>query len=246
MWEHDDDPPTPVDPWAVPDEPTVTLPVPEPGRAERIPQTPAEATRTLRRPVYGAVYVCRTPVDPRKYVGKSGPRKTRDGRRLVCAPGKRVDEHRDKQPWGHEILPDRAGYRVVEWVEKSGNGEVYDAANLRYREACWIQQLNPTENDLRPVPVPPDLAVARADRRRVKAGTVPVVRTRSRIRRRRVRLFPIASLAFWWALFTALLAVPLSASPAPWVPWVVAPAMGLAFGWATLFKIRKQWRRLTR
>lgn len=243
MWEHDD-PPTPVDPWAVPDEPTVTLPVPEPGRAERIPQTPAEATRTLRRPVYGAVYVCRTAGDPRKYVGKSGPRKTRDGRRLVCAPGKRVDEHRDKQDWGREILPGRAGYRVVEWVEKSGKGDAYDEANLRYREAVWIQQLNPTENDLRPIPVPPDEALARAARRAAPARSRPA--TPRRRARRRVRLFPVVSLAFWWALFTALLAVPLSASPAPWVPWVVAPAMGLAFGWATLFKIRKQWRRLTR
>jgi hypothetical protein len=247
-WEDDALPP-PADPWAgapvtTPNDPTAAFAVPDPTleMPVAVPQTYTAADRTTSRPVYGAIYCLITATDPRKYVGKSGPRVSRDGRRLRCAPGIRVDEHRDTKDWGHEILPGRRGYRVLEWVEESGRGRDYDEANLRYREAVWIQRIDPTENALRPVPVPPEQALARAER------LAPAVKVRQAVstgRARPVAWFRLVSFAFWLVLWTAFFARSLSYAGAGWVPWVFAPVLGVSLAWWTVWEIRRRWDRLT-
>lgn len=242
----------PVDPWAGspvlraddqtaelrPVDPTLTDPA--------VPQTVAGATRVHagRRP-FGAVYCVQTPADPDKYVGKAGPRKRRDGGTSPCAPARRVEEHRRNQPWGHEISPGRAGYRVLEWVLESGHGRAYDEANLRYREAVWISRVNPTENDVRPIPVPPEQALAHKPAPVMPPVPAPVRRTTAAPRRRRrVPWFRLVSFAGWVVFWAAILIRPLSASPYPWAPWALGPALALVLAWCCLWRVRRWWDRL--
>lgn len=238
MW-HDDAPP-PADPWAgvgAP-EPTLTFATTP---ALPVEQTLADARRQFTRPLYGAVYCCQTATDPDKYVGKAGPRVGHSGRRSPCSPGRRIDEHRDRQPWGHEMLPGKRGYRVLEWVEQSGHGAEYDEANLRYREALWIQWVNPTENAVRPVPVPPEIALQRRAARPDRRAPVPQRRQFAS-----ARLITFLVLSACYAAVVAWLAARALGEVWPWLPWVAAPVVGPMMGWVSLWEMRRRWDALTR
>lgn len=184
-------------------------------------QSPTVAQRYLGRPIFGAVYQLITAADPNKYIGHSGR-----------APWHRVNEHRRRQLWGHEILPGRRGYRVLRWVEESGRGRAFDEANLRYHEALLIAAHNPTENLSRPVPVPPEQALARA-------RPIPGAPARRPV-------FRLVAFAFWVAVYTAAAAWLLSFSALGALPWLLAPSIGLVMGWTTLWEFRRRWDRLTR
>jgi hypothetical protein len=259
MWADDDEPwgspaetlAAPVDPWAgsatgLGDDVTRDLgaDVLNQTLANDVPQTLALARSAAGNGrLFGVVYCCRTATDRRKYVGESGPRKDpKTGRTVQCSPGRRVDEHRAKKTWGSEILPGRAGYEVLEWTTASGRGHEYDKAYLRYRQDVWIQRLNPTENDLRPVPRHPDLV----QRRPVPAPAAPSVRPRRA--RRSFAWFRVLSFAFWCVLYASGFGwlFTLTEREAPWVPWVLVPSLALACAWWSLATVWRFWDRLTR
>ncbi len=250
-WTDDDLLPEPADPWADdvttafhPVDPTAPFAAVDPTLfdTEPAPQTMAAARRSMTHPLFGAIYCGQTATDPDKYVGKSGPRTARDGRRVQCSPGRRVDEHRTDKPWGGELLPGRAGYRVLEWVEESGHGRAYDEANLRYREALWIQRINPTENSVRPVPVPPEEALQRVAVRTQREAARP---SGGAARTKPVAWLRTVAFLFWTVLYTAGAAWLLALGVVPWLPWVGAPAIGVVLGWTTLWEIRRKYDRLT-
>jgi hypothetical protein len=241
----DDDLAPPADPWAG-QEPTfeddeLTLTLPDPTLVEPVEQTTAGARRTARRRLYGCVYQNITATDPNKYIGKAGPRKRPGGGVSPASPARRVNEHRTSKEWGHEILPGRRGYRVLEWVEESGRGAAYDAANLAYREAIWIARLNPTENILRPVPIPPEQALARAEARAQRS----TVRTTATPARRPIAWFRLVSFLLWTALYTTVLAWVLHFSPIEWLPLLALP-LGALMGRASVWAVRREWDRMTR
>ena len=86
-----------------------------------------------------------TYTDPAKYIGQT----------KQPVP-KRVNRQRlplDKggQTWGHEILPGRQGYTILQRVESTGDPTL-DAIALDLAEAEMIAQWHPSENTNRPNP----------------------------------------------------------------------------------------------
>lgn len=148
-----------------------------------------------------------------------------------------------KDPWKARILPGKAGYRILERVRDTGEGDRANDAALRRAEAFWIDRLRPTHNDVRPVRPPLH-----------ETGPVPLARPRgltaaererlARRRRARRRVIAFAVLA---ALGTFLAARVVLAMHLPWpaAPWVASPALGMAAAWFVFTALDHQLAILT-
>lgn len=198
------------------------------------------------RAIYGRVYelVLRgQPPDSHAYVGKvTAP--TTIHQRIF---GRSASAHTSpdsiaRDPWKAGILPGRAGYRLLETVYDTGDDAENDRA-LRRAEAFWIDRLRPTYNIVRPVrPAGSPPPQSRRPRR-----TSPARRQSVRRRPRRKLAKPI-TLALLIAAFTFLWGRMLFMMELPWpqAPWVGAPVVGIATGWALFWKLHRAVRKILR
>jgi hypothetical protein len=199
------------------------------------------------RPIYGYVYelILRGQTDiEHSYVGMTT---TTIHRRVHGSAGHTSPGDVAKDPWKAGILPGRAGYRCLEIVRVTGDPAEDDRA-LRRAEAFWIDRLRPVHNDVRPVRPPGEIrrkpTSADGSRRvapRSNRSPAPS-RRRKPIRARAVLCALIVAVSI------ALVArfVVLMQLPWPAAPWIAAPVLGGAFGWASFWRIHRAWRRLTR
>lgn len=198
------------------------------------------------RTVHGRVYELVTrdqPPGSHAYVGKVTAPTTIHQRVF----GKSSSAHTSpesvaRDPWKADILPGRAGYRLLETVYDTGDEAENDRA-LRRAEAFWIDRLRPLHNVVRPVRP----AGERGSRPQRKRGpNPPTLRPRRRKPRRKlakpITLFVLIS-AFTYLSGRVLIMMDL---PWPQVPWVGAPMLGLALGWSTFWKLHRSIRRLLR
>lgn len=138
-----------------------------------------------------------------------------------------------KDPWKANILPGKRGYRCLEVVRDTGEGYQANKRALARAEAFWIDRLRPLRNQVRPVRPPSNAPEPR-----------PVAAERAPVRSPSGRKILLSVLI---CLFTALVAMLLSAAHAPWWgPWGVAPGAGLVVGWASFVRIVTAWERKRR
>lgn len=186
------------------------------------------------RPIIGYVYelITSSPQldSEHPYVGKT---ETTVHQRVHGAAGHTSPKSIAKDPWKARILPGRAGYRILERVRDTGEGDLANDAALRRAEAFWIDRLRTKYNVVRPVR-PAQQATARPAARR--APTQAQLRAMQQQRRltRRLVAFMLLVLAFTAVIGRVLLAMDL-----PWgaAPWVVAPAAGVLCGWAVFVRL---------
>lgn len=141
-----------------------------------------------------------------------------------------------KDPWKADILPGRAGYRVLKTIYATGDPGA-DQVRLDMAEAFAIDELNPTHNTQRPIRPAPEPRPPRPPSRRELAELSRRQRTRARL----VCLLVVV------AIFTVLAArVTSGMQVSPSFPWFASPALGVALGWPTFWWLHQQVRRLAR
>lgn len=208
--------------WGDP-SPRTAAPLPPSGRRP--------ASRTL---VYGRVYELFTD-DPRDgehpYAGQVRAPKT------IAA---RQREHRSaaevaRFPWKARIVDGPRGRRLLETVYATGDDR-HDQAILDQVEAFWIDRLRTTHNGARPVR--PRHGEALPPRPR---ETWRPLRKPARRRQWRVGLFAAVTLPL---MIAAWLAVTAMAMPWPWLPYAVAPVVGVPLGWRVTMRVLTAGRRL--
>lgn len=136
-----------------------------------------------------------------------------------------------RDPWKSRILSGTKGYVVLEVVRGTSGDKAENDRAVRRAEAFWIDRLNPTYNDVRPV-------------RREKPAPVskrPVAKSRSTRKPWR----PAWGFLFLVALFT-IGAAWLLAPAGSWIPWAGAPVLGLSLGYRTHLWLNKAKRRTSR
>lgn len=218
-----------VDPWASVDD---TQPIPELARPSG------------RRRIYGRVYelfVQDQAPDGSEYVGMT----TRTIHQRVHGPsGHTCPADVARDPWKAGILAGSAGYRQLEVVYETGEGERADDAALRRAEAFWIERLNPRRNDVRPVRPRPGAAPrpARSAARPVPAKR-PARRPASRSGTIRTVAFAVLALAFT-LIFGRM--VSMMSLPWPAAPFVVGPMLGVGLAWRIVWAVSRAGRALVR
>lgn len=176
------------------------------------------------RAVIGFVYelITGNPADgPHPYVGKTTQT---IHQRVHGRNGHASARSVAKDPWKARILPGAAGYRCLEIVRSTGEGEQADADALRRAEAFWIDKLRPTHNEVRPVRPPKHETQPVKPRRETR---VPLTLGQRRARRRLVMFALLAGVCVFLAV-RLVLAMHL---PWPPAPWTIGPATGLFGAW---------------
>lgn len=216
-----------VDPWPSDDD---TQPIPEPARPSG------------RRRIYGRVYelfVQDQAPDGSEYVGMT----TRTiHQRVHGASGHTCPADVARDPWKAGILAGSAGYRQLEVVYETGEGERADDAALRRAEAFWIERLNPRRNDVRPVRPRPGVAPRPARR--------PVRPTKRPARRPVSRLAMVRTVGFFLLALGLTVAsgriVSMMELPWPAAPFVAGPVIGAALSWRIVWAVSSAGRALVR
>jgi hypothetical protein len=188
-----------------------------------------------KRPIVGYVYELITG-DPQDgahpYVGQT---ERTVHQRVHGSGGHTSPESIAKDPWKARILPGRAGYRILERVRDTGEGDRANELALNRAEAFWIDRLRSTHNDIRPVrppvhesgPVP-----ARRTRQPSRAELAALARRRRATRR--LAGFAVLAAAGTFVAVRLILALNL---PWPAAPWVAGPALGVFAGWVCFVSI---------
>jgi len=184
-----------------------------------------------RRPVIGYVYELFT-ADPvqdseHPYVGKT----TQTVHQRVHGRGGHTSPAEvAKSPWKGRIRAGRAGYRILERVRDTGEGDAANDAALARAEAFWIDRIRPKYNGPRPVRPPQHEAGPGPAAKPARQPTLTEVRQLAAHRRARRRLISFAVLctAFTWLALRLVLAMNL---PWPAAPWIAGPAVGVFLGW---------------
>jgi hypothetical protein len=212
----------PVDPW--PDAPFVT----RDGSTRVFRAQPAGR-------IFGYVYelvLAGQPDDQCSYIGMA-----QDMARRMAATG---SGHRSptsiaKDPWKADILPGKAGYRILERVRTTGFGEVDDERALRRAEADWIDRRRPVHNDVRPVQPrtepqvgPRNLIGYASPKAKLVSARVTAEQERKARADRRART-RAAFFLLAFAVFTTLAAWFVGTMHLPWpaAPWIVSPVLGV-------------------
>jgi hypothetical protein len=156
----------------------------------------------------------------------------------------------EKDPWKARIRPGKAGYRQLEVVYATGD-DAADERELRRAEAFWIDRLNTTHNDVRPVR-PPVHRQPAGTGRTARRATRPTVRPPSRQQlaerkaraRARRRVFAFLFLVVVATYFAAEFVVALRL-PWPAAPYVAAPVVGTFAAWPVFRFLDRARRYLT-
>jgi hypothetical protein len=185
------------------------------------------------RPIIGYVYEVITG-DPQDglhpYVGKT---ETTVHQRVHGRGGHTSPQSIAKDPWKARILPGAAGWRILERVRDTGEGDAANDAQLRRAEAFWIDRLRPPRNVVRPVRPPRHESGTVPARRARPVRSAAETRRRNRAARRLTGLLVLAAAC----TFLAVQLIEAMRLPYPAASWVGGPALGLFTGWLAFLRV---------